>query len=300
MSLFAVTMVRDELDVLPYTLAHLVSEGVDGMVIADNRSADGTRDWLKAFARSAPIPVTVLDDDEVGYYQSRKMTQLYRQASDAGADWVIPFDADEVWYSLDGRDLSEFFAGLQGLQYLEVSLFNYFPTSTDDSEEPNPFMRIRHRDPEPAPLAKVAVAGGIDSLVIEQGNHDAHADVVLAAMRRSGLAIGHFPWRSPEQYERKVRNGAEAYRAATDVPPSQGEHWRNHGRILSDGGPAALRAVYDEWYSDPPIDLEESAVPWQGFSTQCRRGCQCDAPRDHRYVVPNTHRRPVDHGTNSG
>lgn len=258
-------MVRDELDVLPYTLAHLVAEGVDGLIVADNRSVDGTREWLEDFAATASIPVRVVYDNEVAYYQSRKMTALYRQASEAGAGWVIPFDADEVWYS-DGASLRDVFACRWEVERLEAKIFNYFPTSADPLDEPNPFVRITRRDPTPSVMTKTAVRGGISSLVIEQGNHQAHADVVLRVARPS-LAVGHFAWRSPEQFERKVRNGAEAYEAITDtvaVPLNQGEHWRGHGQILAQGGPTALRALYDEWYCDPPIDLVEKPVPWRG------------------------------------
>lgn len=267
MSLWAVTMVRDELDVLPYVLTHLLQEGVDGMVIADNRSVDGTREWLHEFADAAPIPVELLHDDEVAYYQSRKMTAHYRRATEAGAAWVIPFDADEVWYDADGATLREVFARpWDDADCLEVKVFNYFPTSSDPVDEPIPFRRITRRDPTRSTLTKTAVRAGIPGLVIEQGNHRAHADRKLAIVRPE-LEVGHFPWRSPAQFESKVRNGAEAYAAATDkreVPLDQGTHWRGHGRILREGGPPALRAVYDEWYHDPPIDLEQKPVPWRG------------------------------------
>lgn len=268
MSLWAVGMVRDEMDVLPYVLTHLLHEGVDGMIIADNRSVDGTREWLHDFAGHAPVPVEVIHDDEVAYYQSRKMSGLYRRASDAGADWVIPFDADEVWYDAEGATLAKVFARPWEADCLEVKLFNYFPTSADPPDEPIPFLRITHRDPTMSTLAKTAVRAGIPGLVIEQGNHEAHAPSPLRIIRPE-LEIGHFPWRSPEQFERKVRNGAEAYEAATDtaaVPLNQGEHWRDHGRILRDSGPAALRAIYDKWYLDPPIALETKSVPWRNLA----------------------------------
>lgn len=262
MSLWAVTMVRDELDVLPYTLTHLANEGVDGLIVADNLSTDGTWDMLQDLAQDPPFEMHLIRDREVGYYQSQKMTGLYQRASSMGAKWVIPFDADEVWCSPDGRHLADVFANMSSLDGADVSLFNYYPTSDDPAGEPNPFRRISNRDPKPAPLPKVAVAAGIDSLVVEQGNHGVHADVALPWWR-SNLEIGHFPWRSPEQFERKVRNGARAY-AATDLPVDYGGHWREHGRILEESGPAALRAVYDEWYLDPPIDLVHRPVPWRG------------------------------------
>jgi hypothetical protein len=265
MSLWAVTMVRDELDVLPHTLAHLLNEGVDGMIVADNRSVDGTREWLREFVDGAQIPVTLIYDDEVAYYQSRKMTRYYEMASAFGADWVIPFDADEVWYDAEGATLREVFARLGEADCLKAKVFNYFPTTRDDDDEPIAFRRILHRDPTTAVLAKTAVRANLPGLVIDQGNHSAHAESALQTGWHA-LEVGHFPWRGPEQFERKARNGAEAYEAATDrsaVPLDQGAHWRSYGAILREHGPAALRGVYDEWFHDPPIALELKPVPWR-------------------------------------
>lgn len=268
MTLWAVTMVRDEMDILPWTLDHLVAEGVDALIVADNLSTDGTREWLHAYAAEAPIPVTVIHDDEEAYYQSEKMTRYYHQACAGGADWVIPFDADEVWHSDRGKTLAEEFAAPRDADCLAVKIHNYFPTSKDPVGEPVPFKRITNRDPSPAVLTKTAVRAGIDSLVIEQGNHGAHADQFLR-VQRPEMTVAHFPWRGPEQFERKARNGAAAYNAATDtakVPLYQGEHWRGYGRILGEGGSAALRDVYDEWFCDPPIQLEERPAPWRARS----------------------------------
>jgi glycosyltransferase involved in cell wall biosynthesis len=256
-------MVRDELDVLPYTLVHLLNEGVDHLIVADNLSTDGTWEWLNEFAAGKPI--TLLRDEEVGYYQSRKMTRHYQAASAAGADWVIPFDADEVWYCETGSTLAAMFGRRWEADCLEAKIYNHFPTSHDAESEPNPFLRILHRDPAPSIMTKTAARAGIGSLVIEQGNHRAHADHELRIVRPE-LAVGHFPWRSPGQFERKVRNGGQAYAAATDtneVPLNQGEHWRQHGQILAEGGPEAIWGVYDEWYHDPPIDLDRFPAPWR-------------------------------------
>lgn len=264
MGLWAVTMVRDELDVLPHTLGHLLAEGVDQLIVMDNRSTDGTWEWLNDHV--SELPLRVRRDDEVAYYQSRKMTQLYREASAGGAGWVIPFDADEIWYRPEGN-LGEVFASAQDdVDAFKVGIYNYHPTSKDPADEPNPFRRLTYRETQLSSMTKSAVRAGIESLVIEQGNHKAHADRALRIVRPD-LLIGHFPWRSFEQYERKIRNGSEAYDAITDyqeVPLNQGENWRIPGRLLQAGGPAVLRKYYDAEHFDPPIELEQVPVPIRG------------------------------------
>lgn len=265
MTLWGVTMVKDELDVLPYTLAHMIGEGVDGLIIADNLSTDGTWEWLCTHVPDLPCETILERDEEVAYYQSVKMTGHYQHATRLGADWVIPFDADEVWHSSDGRSLATFFAELgPDVDCAEAAIYNYFPTSGDDPAKEIPFQRILHRDPMVSVMVKTAVRAAVPGLVVEQGNHGAHAERPLRAARGS-LTVGHFPWRSPDQFERKVANGSRAYDATgATMGSAQGAHWRQHGQILHDSGSAALRQVYDEWFLDPPIDLQRCPVPWRG------------------------------------
>jgi len=97
---WAVTMVRNELDVLPLVLDHLEAQGVDQVLVADNGSTDGTLEMLQA--RASQGRLLLARDSEAAYYQAAKMTLLARAAWRAGADWVVPFDADELWFAAHG------------------------------------------------------------------------------------------------------------------------------------------------------------------------------------------------------
>lgn len=278
-SLGAISMVRDEADIILHTLRHLRGEGVGYFTIADNLSVDGTDEILQVFHDECmpgqpdewwPYVVNV-EDHNPAYYQSVKMTNLLKFAC-GGPDvitsqlrWVIPFDADELWYVEDGRSIAEYLASIPDhIQVVPAQLHNYFGTSADGAGIA--FERIVNRDPLPAPLPKVAVRP-LPDLTIEQGNHGAHLDVgtlVSLPVEQSLLRIAHFPWRSPEQFETKVRNGAAAY-AATDLDYDQGAHWRNYGHILNESGPDALRDdVFNVWFHDPPLTLEHHPAPWKG------------------------------------
>lgn len=259
MTLWAVTMVKDELDVLPYTLQHLASEGVDVIHVADNLSSDGTWEWLQEADVGCELIVT--RDEEVGYYQSLKMTLLAQRAIDHGADWVLPFDADELWYCTNSAfTLADAVAAIRPTPArLLARLYDYFPFSDDDADEPNPFLRLTHRDTEPAPVPKVLPSAMTD-LVIHQGNHGSEASEPFIDV--GGLVeIAHAPWRSAEQFERKVRNGYAAYEA-TDLPEYEGAHWREYGRVLEAGGPEAVHQIFYEWFQDPPGPTEHHPAPW--------------------------------------
>lgn len=261
MQLTAITMVKDEIDIIEYTLRHLHGQGVDFIIVADNGSTDGTRELLDALEQV--IPMKVVDDAEVGYYQSVKMSRLADMAREGGADWIIPFDADECWFATRGK-LKECVSRIDrsGRRIAGARLFNHFPTS-QDNDDVNPFRRIVHRDVAPAPLVKVAVKaeGG---LVIQQGNHGATMADGYDIPYDSDLQVGHFPWRTFEQFAKKVGNGAAAY-AATDLPEATGTHWRSYGRILELGGETALRDdVWAQWFFDPPTRLVVDPVPYSG------------------------------------
>lgn len=238
MTVVAVSMVRDEADIIGATVEHMIRQ-VDHVVVADNLSTDATRSILERLA------CEVLDDDDPGYRQSEKMTALARYAAkEHGADWVVPFDADEWWYSPHGRIADVLEAVAPQWLVASADLFDHVATGVDKPHD-NPVKRIGWRRTNPVPLSKVACRWR-DDLTIEQGNHGARYDggaTVLAGQ----LVVRHFPYRSAEQFVRKARNGAQAY-AATDLPPDVGAHWRQYGAIAEAHGDEACADIFRQWF----------------------------------------------------
>lgn len=223
-------MVRDEIDVIVSTLGHML-EQVDEILVLDNGSTDGTREVLAELADTAPLEV--FDDPERGYYQSARMSRLAEIAMERGADWIVPFDADEAWSPAVGEEALTVRERLKQTDSVMVlaSLYDYLTTSMDDQEQPDPLERLRFRRREPIPLPKVAVRA-IPGLVITQGNHGATVGGARIAEIEPGhpLMVRHYSNRSFEQFDRKVRAGAAAYAAST-LPESMGAHWRAFGRM---------------------------------------------------------------------
>lgn len=273
MSVWGVTMVKDERDVIEQTLGHLHAQGLDGCIVLDNQSTDGTRAILDGLAEMAwPGWLKVIDDPEVGYWQSSKMTAAARMAGQLGATWVVPFDADELWYSTDGRGLAEAIM-LHGDQVngQPAQLYDHRCTALDDgawdTDFDDPFTRMGWRHATPLPLPKVCVR--VSALrSIHPGNHG--ADLAERSWGADGvLAVRHFPYRSPRQMLSKVRNGGEAY-AATTLPPTTGQHWREMYAAYQQHGEAGVRKWFDDAfffqfpaeaglvYDPAPIALEAS------------------------------------------
>lgn len=244
MTTFGICMVKDELDVIGGTVSHMADE-VDHLIVADNGSADGTRDVLAELTDQ--LPLTVIDDPDPAYYQSRKMTALADLAADRGAEWIVPFDADELWYGND-RISTVLAAVGDRCTIANARLFNHFPTAIDPAEA-DPFKQIIWRQTQPGALPKVAFRWE-PGAIVHQGNHG--VTLPNGGLSVDVLELRHFPYRSVDQFVRKARNGADAYRH-TDLPQNQGAHWRAYGEILDRFGEDGLAGVFREhfWFFSP-------------------------------------------------
>jgi hypothetical protein len=240
MTVIAVTMVRDEQDVIGYTLLHLLAEGVDHIIVSDNLSTDHTLDIMSGLADDG-APITILTDLEPGYYQDRKMSGLSDLATEMGADWVLPFDADEIWYAETGTISDTLNAcdadivGAQGWDHIATH---------GDPANPNPFRSITRRRTTPQTLPKVAYRAFMGAH-LHMGNHD----VDRPGTRIDGLlTLRHFQYRSLAQMTTKVRNGREAYEAS-DLHWNYGTHWRTLGALPDD----ALAAHWADLCLEPGL-----------------------------------------------
>lgn len=239
MSVVGISMAHNNADIVRFTTEHMLTQ-VDHIIVLDNFSSDGAREILEE------LPVTVIDDDEPGYFQSRKMTWLANYArTHFGAEWVVPFDSDEIWYSPFGT-IKNVLSDIHP-QWLVATadLYDHVTSTEDNPSELDPVKRIGWRRSYKGILPKVACRWRKD-LVIGQGNHNAVYQG--GATHQDGLlVVRHYPYRSTEQYIRKVRDGVAAY-AATDLPESSGAHWKDYGRLLDSGGEGALEEVYSTWF----------------------------------------------------
>lgn len=270
MKIAAILIMKDEQDIAYHTILHIAEEGVDCIIVADNLSTDDTLSELYKAKKvlNGSCHVEIVRDKEIAYYQSRKMTNLaHRAKEDFGCDWIIPADADELWYSRTGT-IADTIKGLPAsINVITAALYNHFPTSLDVDIDV-PFQSLVWRQKEKGSLPKVAVKYH-ERMVIEQGNHSVTYPLPLVAS--DCLEIRHFPYRSWEQFKRKAVNGAVAY-AATDLPLTTGQHWRQYGEQIEKWGDEIVeQEVFRKFFFFfSPIDsgLIQDPAPFRRWNKQ--------------------------------
>lgn len=274
--IWAVTMVKNEADIIEHTVRHLVSQGVDQILVADNGSSDATIEILRRLKTTLPLHIAI--DSEHGYFQDHKMSTLAKIARRHGAEWVIPFDADEFWFA-PGQSLRNFLIE-SNVPVLRARMFNIFPTR--DRQTLTGMTGPVSLDMSSPIQEKVAVRTH-PLLWIEMGNHGA----IRPGFRQDGLRIIHAPWRSRPQLTRKIRQGAEAYRNLGRAS-SLGTHWTTQDQRSDEGlgelwsslldrrAPASLNwrphgpfvtCDPSEWrFWDPDVVVDEDVPRYQSWT----------------------------------
>jgi len=261
MKIYGICMTKNSEDIIYHFLLHALEEGLDGIIVADNMSTDNTLSEINK-AKSLNLGrrhIEILEDNEVGYYQSKKMTRLAQLAHEKfGADWIIPMDDDEIWYSKTGS-ISETIKALpKNINVITADLYNHFPTAIDVPDIV-PFKSLVWRQQKKGALPKVAIKYH-KGMVIEQGNHSVTYPVSIHSS--NVLEIRHFPYRTWEQFKNKAVNGLKAYQA-TDLPEDMGGHWRSYGKLIEKWGDEVVeREVFRKYfYFFSPTDNEMVCDP---------------------------------------
>src|ERR1035437_9437000 len=197
---------KDEADIVGASIGHLFTEGVDEVYVAHGPSSDDTLTILDDFERvriyNAPEPI-----HRQVYWASR----LAADAGEAGADWIIPVDADEFWCPKSGGTIRDALATQPpDVTTLCATMWHY--------------RNWNVRNAEPKPLPKTAFRWRPNAH-IELGAHSVLLPGVTDPGKWDVLEVREIQFRGFEHYCAKVASQI----AGIDPALGSGEalHYRN-------------------------------------------------------------------------
>jgi hypothetical protein len=217
--------VRDEADIIEANLRYHRAQGVDFFVVADTGSTDGTAEILEHYARAG---IVRLERIGRGIHDMKRggEEEITRIAGEMGADWVIHNDADEFWWPLTG-DLKEAIGAIPDQYGLIVAPRTEFVPRPGNS----PFAerltvrearflrppksahrahaRVVMRGPHPVEIwvdrSGSPYAGLVGKPVLRtEAQHLEEEQLELLIAPMFPVRVLHFPFRSFEQYKRRV------------------------------------------------------------------------------------------------
>ena len=221
---WAVSVVKNELDILPSVLDHFFAQGIDRIIVADNLSTDGTREYLRQRANEDSRLIFAEDNCD-RHIQSEKITYLSHLAWRSGARWIIPFDGDEFWYAEDEK-LGDFLRNAPDNMGIYYAGFHHTVPTVDSPEnivDAELVMDASYPFPGKCAFRSHPFA------VVSPGNPEGGR---LGDIERR-LEMVHRQYRGIAQIARKVRVGTETSRRTGEDLSYFAPHWEA-GSKLSD------------------------------------------------------------------
>jgi len=199
MKLFAVTMIRNEMDILPSFLRHILSF-FDGGYLLDHRSTDGSTELLRSFCSQHPQwTYTYLNFP--GFFQSEVTKFFLVQAFKGDVDAVVLLDTDEFVIGPRNEFEKRFAAEVPRNEIGLLRWRNCLPRSFDAPFEITEPLWIRQTKSE---VGKIVIAreffqGAGPDLSLFGGNHWALLSDGSRAPMREFAELYHVPVRSKRQ-----------------------------------------------------------------------------------------------------
>ena len=247
-------LVKDEIDIIEANIKTHASLGVDGFVVMDNASTDGTREKLDELSKKYEI---IIIDEKGKYNQAKWMTKIANIAkSKLKADWVINNDADEFWLPQNKLNLKQNLAFKGNVitshrynMILDTNCIknNNFFDATYRVENPIFYSKTKqlNNDKLSIVLTKIGPKTIINPnglFFLRGGNHKALHIANIKDYLKSGydkierfkkIEVFHYPIRSYKQFEQNIKNRKALLKSGKKI--SMGPHYRRWVKLYNDG-----------------------------------------------------------------
>lgn len=246
-------LVKNEEDVLEDNLLFHKAMGVDGFIITDNNSTDGTSEIIRKYKEKGWV-LEVIEETATNYEQKDWVDRMIWKAKTIyKADWVINADADELWYSPSGNLKTELSATHANV--LNCEMRSVYP------EEGKPFwqwdkMVKAVAEPELYDLSRYSLFERQNKKVIHRttcylqismGNHKVTMFPKQSEYGR--VRVYHYNIRGKQHFMEKMINGGKQLEQHSSK--RGGRHWRYFYQLHKEG---KLEAEYERVIGKPTFD----------------------------------------------
>jgi len=203
-SAIAFVPVYNEADILPWTIQHLLDQGV-AVYIVDNWSTDNSA-WV---AKQFPIVgYEKFPDAPSKYYSWRPILErIAKLARECEYDWCLLNDSDEIRRSPHANET--LLQGMHrihdaGFDAINFSVYHFYPTDDLYTGDPEKHFRYYSMDGVDATLLHVKAWKRTQRVtrLSESGGH--YGTYVGASVYPEKWILKHYPIRTSQQAERKV------------------------------------------------------------------------------------------------
>ena len=271
MKIFGITLVRSEADIIALTLRYHLQLGLDGVFVLDNASTDGTDKILEQLAQADDRIRWTRHEGE--FRQAELTTGLARDAFRAGADWIVPFDADEFWFA-PGRTFREVLAGSTA-GALRAQVIHYIQAREQLERSPKSLLTMTRRaswtvgPPDGRALVEAQQIGYVEAMYLPKwisrasanleigtGNHSA-GNLTARPETTGEIVCLHAPIRSRDTLVQKAAQSRRLEEAGR--PASDGWHTHRIRRLLEED------SIDAEWaansYENDALDVYGTRRP---------------------------------------
>jgi hypothetical protein len=242
--------VKDEVELIERSIAHLRRIGVEYIMVCDVSSTDGTAEILQAMEADDLQVVTLPDssNDDRGPESENWFAESFKIYREAPADWVMFLDADEFWLPATGdiRDCAAFAAAdvvevarmnvvlgpdgpmmpddLSPTRYEDVKLLSQGLGNMQSRMQRTPDLAWIRGRVTPKIMARPRLMSGIG-----MGQHSTtNAPGELRKARAADVMIAHVALSTYSRFSRKVENITAIYDEAGIDLSAAGENWREY------------------------------------------------------------------------
>ena len=263
-------LVRNEEDVIEASIRHNL-RSLDAIDVVDHGSDDATPAILEALLREG-LPITVRRDDAIAFRQGPVTTASVRALLAAGADVVIPIDADEFLRMPSREAFDRAVSDADRSLPIAIRSITYLPSLDDAGGIAARLGRARRPAAERHGPRKVLVTRGLLDMPdaeIGAGNHAVrragHGELAPAEVGASIASIAHVPIRSVGQFVAKVALGTLASRLADPGDGASAHPWQEEFDALLAGQamtPQRLAGIAANYGVAPGQRVDPASVAW--------------------------------------